>query len=231
MRKVLLMLGLVAGTFAASAQNHQHEDFKFFKPKKGDVTAEAGLTGGILNSDFTLNNNAGMLRGRYFFSNHCALRVGFNLGVSNERDLAYGTNNVSGFTSTTATDFGLNVGLEKHFKGTARLSPYYGGDIILGVSNMHAKSEGNNNGVYSANYTALSTQSNWTIGIRGVIGADYYIAPRLYLGGELGFGLSKTWEGEVYNEVNGTATTTPSTGSTFDLGPSVVTGVRIGFVF
>lgn len=231
MKKAFLLLSLAAGTFAASAHSPQHEDFKFFKPKKGDVTAEAGLVGGILNSDFTLNNNAGMLRGRYFLKNNFALRLGLNLSVENAKDNVYGPGNASGFTSTTNTGFMVNLGVEKHFKGTARLSPYVGGDILFGIANTRTKSEADNGGVYQANYAALSTQSDYSLGLRGVVGADYYIAPRVYLGGEVGLGLMKTWAGEAYTEVNGTATTAPSTGSEFNFGPSIVTGVRIGFVF
>lgn len=235
MKKVLLLVGLAASTFAASAQNHQHEDFKFFKPKKGDFTTEAGLVGGILNSEFALNNNAGMLRGRYFIKNDLALRVGLNLSVANEKENVYGAGNALGFTSNTNTTFAINAGIEKHFKGTARLSPYVGGDVIFGLGNVHNKADANNNGIYQANYTSTLSRTDVSLGLRGIVGADYYIAPKVYLGGEVGLGLLKTWTGdatfEYNNGINAGTNTISSTGSTFNFAPSIVTGVRIGFVF
>lgn len=235
MKKVFLLLSLAASTFAANAQNHQHEDFKFFKPKKGDFTTEAGLLGGILNSEFSLNNNAGMLRGRYFLKNDLALRVGLNLAVANEKENVYGPGSALGFTSATNTTFAINAGIEKHFKGTARLSPYVGGDIIFGLDNACEKADANNGGVYQANFTSKAGRTDVSLGLRGVIGADYYIAPKVYLGGEVGLGLLKTWAGDTNIEFNNGVTsgenTISSTGSTFNLAPSIVTGVRIGFVF
>ncbi len=231
MKKSLLLLSLAASTFVASANNPQHEDFKFFKPGKGDVTTEVGLVGGILDSDFKLNNNGGMLRGRYFIKNDLAIRAGLNLTVGNEKVNVYGPGNVSGFESTTQTTFLLNAGIEKHFKGTARLSPYVGGDIIFGTTTGTQNEENADGGAYRANFTRKVTSTDVTIGIRGVVGADYYIAPKVYLGGEVGLGLTQTWAGD--QNISGTSgnTVINSPGSTFNFGPSIVTGVRIGFVF
>lgn len=235
MKKVLLLAGLAASTLAASAQNHQHEDFKFFKPKKGDFTTEAGLVGGILDSDFTLNNNSGMLRGRYFMKNNLALRVGMNLSIANEKENVYGAASALGFSSTTNTTFALHAGIEKHFKGTARLSPYIGGDILFGLNCLNEKSDANNDGVYQANYSTSLKRTDVSLGLRGVVGADYYIAPKVYLGGEVGLGLMKTWAGDAtyeYNDgITSSVNTISSTGSTFNFSPTIVTGVRIGFVF
>jgi outer membrane protein W len=218
MKKAFLLLSLVAGTFAASAHGNQHEDFTFFKPSKGDVTTEAGLVGGILNSDLKLNNNAGMLRGRYFVKNNLAIRAGLNLSIDNEKLNFNGPNGATGTISTTATTFAINAGIEKHFRGTARLSPYVGGDIIYGLTSNTINEDNARGGSYEANYTNKTTNTDVSLGIRGVVGADYYIAPKLYLGGEVGLGLNQTW---LANEK----------GSNFNFGPSIVTGVRIGFVF
>jgi len=234
MKKAFLILGLAAGTFAASAHGN-NDGFTNFKPKKGDVTTEAGLVGGILNSDFNLNNGAGMLHGRYFIKNDLALRLGLNLSFENERTNVYGLNNNEGHYTTSQSIVLVNLGIEKHFKGTSRLSPYVGGDILIGSAGNKLKSENSDATSYVANYNVTSKSSDFTIGLRGVVGADYYIAPKVYLGGEVGLGFSKTWDGKstLETNINGTTnkTTLDSQGSAFVFAPSIVTGVRIGFVF
>ncbi len=85
MRKILLLAGLAMGVFTANAQD-------VYKPVKGDVTTEFGLSGGVLNSDFRLNENGNLLRFRYFTQDKMALRVGFGLSSNNETANAYGAN-------------------------------------------------------------------------------------------------------------------------------------------
>jgi len=233
MKKAFLILGLAAGTFTASA--HGNDGFTEYKPTKGSVTTEAGLVGGILNSEFSLNNGAGMLRGRYFLKNDLAIRVGLNLGFDNERTNVYGNGSNEGHYTEANSTFLLNAGIEKHFKGTKRLSPYVGGDILVGTVGYKGKTENSDGTDYEANLNITQKSSNFTLGLRGVVGADYYIAPKVFIGGEVGLGFTKTWDGkstlEINNNGNTTKTDVKSQGSAFSFGPSIVTGVRIGFVF
>lgn len=238
MKRLFLVFGLAASTFAATAQTN--EEFKSFKPFQGDVTTEVGLAGGLNNADFTLNEGAsGLLRFRYFLKDKLALRAGFNLSSTSDKKNLYGTGSDEGRKgtyTTSGTAFLLNVGIEKHFAGTARLSPYVGGDVLFAVGGGKIKGTNANSTSYVNNFsTETKGPGTFGIGVRGVVGADYYIAKHVYLGAEAGFGFMYNKAGkETVTTTIGSSTTTvtnESAGSSFELNPSVITGIRIGFVF
>jgi outer membrane protein W len=236
MKKAFLLFGFLVAGFAVSAQ----DEFKSFKPKKNDVTTELGLAGGLNNADFKLNEGgSGLLRFRYFIKEDLAARVGFNLSASSEKTNFYGTGANAGRTGKLvekSTGFLLNLGIEKHFGGTPRLSPYVGADILFGISGRKDKGENTDGEVFVSqfNYT-VKGPGTFSLGLRGVVGADYYIAKHLYIGAEAGLGFLYSREGQTKTTTtinNVTATTiVESPGSEFELQPSVITGIRIGFVF
>jgi len=210
------------------------------KPGKGDVTAEFGLSGGIINSDFHLNEGtSGLLRGRFFLSNSLALRVGVNIGFDKQTTNFYGTGTFDGEVGTeknSSSLFLLNVGIEKHFAGTKRLSPYVGADLMFGSNSQKSVLDNTDGSIYVDDFNSeVKGPGAFGFGLRGVIGADYYFAKHVYLGVEGGLGFMSVKDGETTTTVTtgGTSTTvtTESAGSNFGFSPSVITGVRIGFVF
>lgn len=238
MKKGLLIAGLALFGAAAQAQD--------LKPVAGDVTTEFGLTGGINRTNFKLNDGAGMLRFRYFQKENLAFRLGFNVESTNDKTNVYGQNapfiGNKGTITESATKVLINVGVEKHFAGSSRLSPYVGADILFGTGSSKIKSDNATftgtaaSGTY-ANDTFIDAKapSYTSIGLRGVIGADYYIAKRLFLGVEAGFGFAYEKEGksETKTTIAGVTTTDKhkSAGSTTSIQPSVITGLRVGFAF
>jgi len=233
MKKVLLFLGMAIFGVAAQAQD--------FKPVAGDVTTEFGLTGGINNTDFKLNDGAALLRFHYFNTEKVAYRLGFNVSTVNDKTNAYGTGadaNQKGTFTQKATNVLINLGIEKHFTGTDRLSPYVGGDILFGAGSRTETAENtiNKGAAYAKDtFNEVKGPGYVSFGLRGVVGADYYIAKRMYLGVEAGLGLVYEKEGKtkIKSTTAGVTTTTDhkSAGSTFNIKPSVITGVRIGFAF
>lgn len=235
MKKAFLVFGLVATTFAAKAQ--VNDEFKTFKPMMKDVTTELGLAGGLNNANFTLNEgSSGLLRFRYFLKDKLAFRLGFNVSASSEKDKFYGTAGQEGEKVTRNTGFLLNLGIEKHFNGTPRLSPYVAGDLLFGIAGQSSKMDNTDGSIFVNQFSSKVTgPGTFSFGIRGVVGADYYIAKHVYLGAEAGLGVLNSIEGKTKTTTTvGTTTTTTtvkSAGSTFELTPSVITGIRIGFVF
>jgi outer membrane protein W len=233
MKKFLLVSSLVLGGLAANAQSD-------FKPVKGDVTTEFGLSGGVLSSNFNLNEAGQLLRGRYFFQEKTALRLGFGLTSTSETDKVYGaTPSEEGNTVEKETALLLNLGVEKHFTGTDRLSPYVGGDLLFGYGTTKETYENRTSptSLFVDNASGSVKGPNAvSFGLRGVIGADYYFTKRVFLGVEGGFGFTyaKNGKTEVSNTTAAGVTTDvtiESTGNEFEIKPSVITGVRIGFVF
>ncbi|WP_018630794.1 hypothetical protein [Niabella aurantiaca] len=230
MKKILFSIFSLAIAAGANAQSE-------IKPNQGDVTTEFGLSGGVLNSNFELNEQGNLLRFRYFAKETLAFRLGFGLSSTKSTDNVYDTDDDSrkGTYKTGETDFLLNLGVEKHFTGTERLSPYVGGDLLLSVANE--KTEFKNTSMSGNDYAdgnsgSIKGPGSVGFGVRAVVGADYYIAKRVYLGAEAGFGFLSTKLGETKIKINDEPTVTEkSAGSGFELAPNVITGVRIGFVF
>ncbi len=225
-----------------------HSQTKISKPTEGAVTAEVGLTGGLNNANFNLNNNAGLLRFRYFAKDDLAVRVGFSARSNNETNNFYGGAGGTqlGTQEVKFNGFAVNLGVEKHFAGSDRLSTYVGADLIFQTTT--AKEEWNNfNGSsYTAGFSrdvkGFNTNgdvSALSYGLRAVAGADYYIAKKLYLGAEFGLGFlsskNRDTEDRITSTSGGVTTTTvnnqQSSGKSNSIAPAVITGVRIGFQF
>lgn len=222
MRKLLIIASLFFAGATVQAQD--------FKPQAGSVTTDFGLYGGISDSELDLNE--GILRFRYFAKENLAYRLGFGAGVYNNVDKVYGADGEEGSRTYTDNSLTINLGIEKHFAGTNRLSPYVGADLLFGTSKETTKDENYLNGAYSAtNNTEFKGPGDISFGLRGVIGADYYIAKHLFLGAEAGLGLTYTVEGKQKTDINGVTTEYKSAGNSLNLGQGLVTAIRIGFVF
>lgn len=236
MKKLVLILGLVSTGFAVHAQTKQELPFK---PTQGDVTTEFGLTGGLNSTNYSLNDGAGLLRFRYFAKERLAYRVGLRVATDNETQKVYGPNGEEGFRKEKENQVQLNLGIEKHFAGTDHLSPYIGADLLFGIEKPKTETENFNpagGGSYQPNVSSeIKGPGIFSLGLRGVIGADYYIAKHLYLGAEAGLGIAYEMAGKTKatfrNGTTTTNTTIDSPGNTFEVAPTIITGVRIGFVF
>lgn len=221
MKKLLLSLVTVFALTTVNAQENES-----YKPASGDVTAEFGLTGGLASTGVsfsgTTNVVAGttdyMLRGRYFNDASSAYRVSAYVHSINSSVKV--TDSKSASTSNTALKLGF--GLEKHFKGTKRLSPYIGGDFLVGVGLQSTNNE--------AADTKTSGPTSFGVGVRGVLGADYYFVQNVYLGVEAGLGVMYNSLGKATATSGSTQVTTSEGGSSFNVDPAIV-GVRLGFVF
>lgn len=242
MKKSIILFALAATTgFASFAQERATATYfesDQLKPTEGSFSTEFGLTGGFLNSDFTLNEGAsGLMKFRYFVRKDMALRLGVNVGMGATTRKFYGAAaGEEGETTASQTAALLNLGIEKHFAGTRRLSPYVGGDILFGINSRSNKAVDNDGTSYVKNVKITSTGPvDLGVGLRGVVGADFYVYKHVFIGAEAGLGFMYSYSGETKitttygNTTN--VTTLKSAGSSYNLGMSMVTGVRIGFVF
>lgn len=232
-----------------------------YKPMKGSVTTEVGLTGG-LSSSYNLNTQgnvslAPILRFRYFQKDNLAFRVGFSLvnEANSDSSLSTAVINFPITAPSTAivitntkkdsyTSFDINLGIEKHFKGSDRLSTYVGADILFGFKSASEESTDNPFGTTTTTKGSNSIQGkdgNKYFGVRFVTGADYYIAKKVYLGLEIGLSIvSESLKDKVTNvvktnpftDVTSDITTTVSDRkSEFNIKPEIVGGIKIGYQF
>lgn len=229
MKKLILSMSALALATAVNAQ-----EFSSYKPFAGNFTTELGLTGGLFNSEVELPEGA-MLKGRYFLTDNSALRLGLHLSSNTVKENLWDNKfENKGVYTERASALNLNLGYEKHFKGTNRLSPYVGADVLLGFGGEKVQGDNTDGNDYRPNYEFTGKTSNFTWGVRGVIGADYYFAKNVYLGVEAGWGFVNTIDGKttIKTTVNGNTNETEikSAGSTLGFAPSIVTGIRLGFV-
>ncbi len=260
MKKIILSLTVAAAALLATEVNAQISNDKgtFTKPVAGNLLIELQVSPNVigggsfnLNDPFLQNlsngldtsgiialpNAAGsgqsfgdlktsvspMLKGRYFLSDDAAVRV--QLGFISASRTAKGENGAGDATKAKVSrgGFALAVGYEKHFSGAERLSTYAGADILLGFASAKASF---NDGTD----TYTSKQSGFGFGVRAVTGFDYYFIPKVYLGAELGLGISYDSYGVIKNSGPGQDNGVDKS-SDFALTPMIIPAFRLGYNF
>lgn len=218
------------------------------KPQAKHVATELNIN--PFNGTISLNNSLNQLKFRYFAAPNFAVRLGFNGSkVSNltENTNPYGTNSYRHKDERSSTTIGLNLGMEKHFAGTRRLSPYLGADIVVVKKSTEQEiTEGQTTttitggwreynylpGGYSYSYTELGYTS---YGANLVTGFDFYMAKNFFFGYEINFGFSQKSVAELDVKQTGSTNSPTENGdvknTSFSFGSSLMNGVRIGYVF
>jgi hypothetical protein len=171
MKKPLLTIAtclMVSGIFAQ-------------KPEKGTVTSELGLS---LSSGYSSINTFG-INGRYFVKSDLALVLGIGASYSNDvnnfAENTDGTGDEGSFT-TKSRYTELALGIQQHFTGTDRLSPFFGVDVALGSESNIQKGDNANQSGYIKNYSYDKEYKTAQLGLRLNLGFDYWITEGIYMG-------------------------------------------------
>ncbi|WP_276497672.1 hypothetical protein [Pontibacter litorisediminis] len=221
------------------------------KPQAKQLATELNVN--PFNGTISLNNSLNQLKFRYFAKPDLALRLGFNGSKDsrlNESSNPYGTNSYNSKDERSSTTIGVNIGIEKHFKGTRRLSPYLGADLILEKKTSEQEITSDNttttitgawressysNGYPPHIYYTYTQQGYSRYGLNVVTGFDFYMAKNLFFGYEVSFGFSKKSMEDIEvkqsDSSNSPSNTADVTNTSFTFGPSLMNGVRIGYVF
>ena len=172
------------------------------------------------------------IRLRKFTSDNTALRLSTFIGGKRTPSI----NSAGGVdlkSVSSNVDFSIRPGIEKHFEGTSKLSPYIGTELFLGLGSTNQSSES----VWGSNQimTTKTKSRTSSAGLNVVCGADYYFSDKIYLGIEMGYGFLRDGKGS-----NSTKYTNPSDPSMTDLktkgnstnlnwGPNYQGTIRFGF--
>ncbi len=224
MKKVLLIAA--AAVFMASAVEAQD----VLKQTGGEQNLEVLFTP-LGGSPIGING----IRYRKFTSASSAWRANVFIGSSSSNDKTNGTNEAGEDVELNdkSSEFTISVapGIEKHFPGTDRLSPYVGAEVLLSYGST--KEEMDMSDMAPSVTTITEKSGSFTGGLNGVAGVDYYFAHNIYLGCELGFGFAFTSEFETTtsSSADGAEDITEPGGSAFNLGPNVQGAIRAGFLF
>lgn len=190
------------------------------KPEAKDFTAEVNFNP-FSSAPVAIN----YLRFRYFTSEQSALRIGFSLGMEKQtpqEDVTLKT-----------FEFNIRPGYEWHLAGTERLSPYFGVEADLAFKKSSYEDTDTNayfEKIEGAWSEGGSERGFNRIGLNFIIGADFYVAKRVYIGTEFGFGFQNIKYSDI--EVTSPDNEDPDKGGTnFQLGPNFNSSLRLGFVF
>lgn len=261
MKKSLLFIFssfLSIGSYAQSdSDSNKQSDLK---PSKGSIATELNVN--PFNGEINLNNSLNQIKVRLFTKDDIAVRFGLN--IKNEKhtldqNQPYGSTPVRIKDEKTSTTLGLNLGLEKHFKGSRRVSPYIGADIsIENHSAKHEKINGQatttlkniwHNVVtiptysqYNSSiiYQTIDTPDNnayFSYGLNIFTGFDFYIVKNFFFGYEFNLGFTQTnykkpeliITGPNSNNINNNNYDYDN--KSFSVGPRLLNGIRLGYNF
>lgn len=243
MKKTFLLLACVAFLFTANAQEGG------FKQAAGDKALELNFAP-LGGSPFSI----GGLQFKSYSSETSAIRLNVFIAKMSETKITQNADadadpeDLELKDKTSSLEIGLRPGIEKHFAGTDRLSPYMGAEIDFAIKSSSKKEEsqmadkdGKNNDLYTK--TTKGEDGFMRIGVNAFAGFDYFFAKKLYVGAELGFGFSMKNKSvvkvtdeaaaELADRMDADYKGVPDAkqGGTMNIGPNVIPQIRVGFLF
>jgi hypothetical protein len=200
-----------------------------------------------LNGSFSLNNTNAQIKLRKFFPNATALRLAFTANFKmdgSKADSPYGPSPVNDEKKQSSFSFILNIGQEKHFAGTKRISPYIGYEAGVGVkfSKDFSKDQDSERTVkgaweeieinYPYTYSRFTERGFWSVGLNAITGIDFYLVKNFYIGCEVAFGLDYINYANVEIDDEGDTEPYPDIDEvSWKFGPKLLNGFRIGYIF
>lgn len=209
MKKNLLLIAVaIATSFSAFSQDLTSKKGEKILPEAKDwaigIDARPFFTilGNAANASAKFVNPTDQtITGKYFLNEKTAARVKLRIGMSNTTDLTLVPDIHSSDVnakledkeknSTMNVNFG--IGIEKR-KGNTRLQGFYGGELFVAMSSEKTTYEYGNaldtlNSLVAGRDLEDKKGGSFGLGLRGFIGAEYFILPKMSVGVEYGWGL------------------------------------------
>ena len=245
------------GISAVTMAQDEKKNTDTYKPEQGMLAIEVVFNPAtIFNSNragqtFSLPSSGGLNQGikiREYMGNHKVSRGTFLFGIQN-RNVATVLFDSKGDRVDAQDSYfqwalQFRPGVEYHFDGTKRLSPYVGGELILGFGSNKYTTESLNasdeiqtstikNGTRDFNnqYLPWSYANGFSVGAGLISGFDYYIAENLFIGLEINYAFVYNKRNKVVVEVPDQETVETKSGSNWYFNPSAGANVRLGWAF
>lgn len=174
---------------------------------------------------------------RWFFKPDYALRLGLTPNYHSE----FQDKVASSPATFTNKGFGmrLNPGIEKHFAGTDRLSPYIGAELIIQSSTSKFLIEydtisqiGNLNEEIIYGKSDETKRNRFVAGVGLFAGTDFYISKNLYMGVEFSYNFQNVFPSKFTRKIDGKEIDQfQSESSGFSLNSSTEGMIRLGWKF
>lgn len=236
MKKISLLVVVSLLTMLTSAQELTSKKGTPILPSAGewalsvDATPFLNYVGNIIGGNGanvapTMNFLSGnrTIIGKYFVTDTKAYRLGARLGINSttaKNELTDLPNYTEDIATTSSFDLGLTGGMEFR-RGISRLQGYYGAEVGVAVGSGSTTFK---YGDPSAPTSPLQKSKNgflFGLGVRGFAGVEYFVFPKISVGGEFGWGVAFTTVGKAINvsEAGGVVTenVTNEGGSSFGM--------------
>ncbi len=236
MKKSVLVLAVAFAVSSAFAQDLTSKKGEKFLPEANDwaisvdATSFLSYAGNMLSTNganaptWSFLNSNNTITGKMFKDEKTAYRASIRIGFGNTT--THGTLNTandSQFVAMDAKTSGANIylagGMEMR-RGTTRLQGFYGGEVGFGMGgggktkNTYAMSMSDTKATNGTRTTESKSGSTIMFGVRGFIGAEYFIFPKIAIGGEFGWGLGFSTTGKASSTTETKAGTTITTKTT-----------------
>lgn len=236
-KKVLFAAAIFAASFSF-AQDLTSKKGENILPEAGDYAVgfdatsflsyagnlfNAGVNGGVA-ANWTNTNNA--IHGKYFVDANTAYRGMLRLGFGSTSTSSYvpslttAGENVEDVAKTSNMNVTLGAGMEKR-RGTTRLQGVYGAQAMISLGSSSQSFEyGNSLADMGTQQGDIKAGSTFGLGLGVFVGCEYFLAPKISIGAEYGWGLgfSSTGEGENTTLVDGASDVTTTTGGNSSFG-------------
>lgn len=225
MKKIFLFCASVALVSTMNAQLTSKKGENYL-PEAGDyaIGADASsmlsyfgnmLNGGT-NTGFGMNytNGGAAITGKKFVTDKMAYRGMVRLG--------FGSSSVttpSGTSEDVVTNSYNNIALGggvEYRRGSTRLQGYYGAMAMVGLGGSSTSYE-YGAPVVDGQITESKAGSTFGLGVRAFVGAEYFVLPKISIGGEFGWGLGFSSTGASETTVQGAPVATGGKSSSFGL--------------
>ncbi|MGB0403336.1 MAG: outer membrane beta-barrel protein [Salibacteraceae bacterium] len=227
------ILTVIAIYFAFGSFAQVKEDIRF-APEKGDAGIVFNVAGFISNISVAPTQDPmgnELILGKYYLKDNQAIRLGLGMkSYNNEINSVDSVGSAKQSRDSTYKQFNLYLspGYEYHFKNFKRLDPYVGVGINLGLigkTKIQIDESSTDTTGQDKRQTTFNRDGGFMFGVNGVVGFNYYVAPRLSIGLEYNIGYYWQRQGGDYERVTVETPVSGQTISTREIGSDrLVTG-------
>ena len=225
MKKIFLFCAAIAltGTMNAQLTSKKGENYL---PEAGDYAIGADASsmlsyfGNMLNAGSNTGfgmgytNGGAAITGKKFMTDKMAYRGMLRLGFGSESTPGATEGDV---TKDSYNNITIGGGIEMR-RGSTRLQGYYGAMAGLSLGGSKTTYEYANNAEGAP--LEVKAGSTFGIGARAFVGVEYFVLPKISIGGEFGWGLNLSSTGDASTtsySASGNTTTTTAGGSSFGI--------------
>lgn len=188
--KLIKVLAVAAAMVCASSAYAEES----YAPEAGTFSLEVQFNP-FSNNFSTFKMDA--LRGRYYFSDRDAIRVGLGFGISTKTDTPNPEDYKNDWTSTRNSNFNIEVGYERNVYNYKRVNLYAGGALSYDYNGTANSSQRE---VDNSNRKTTNYGGDYSFFAKAFTGVDFFVYKGLFVGAELNLKIGVSGNVRPYTE-------------------------------